>query len=556
MRIAGMIATWASSTRWCAAQLARWNAPLSSDAFPNLLAAPEPLRRPRSTPWATLALLLLVAWLPRWWMADRVQVICTDGTLYVQLAKALEAGDLTQAFRLQFNVYPLLLAALHHCGLSWEQAGSTCGITLASLAVLPLFGWVRRQFDQRIAVITCLLYAVHPELIEWSPEVIREPTFWFSFTLSLYLLWRAVTEVRFLWFVLAGCATALSVLTRFEGLFLLVPWGMWTLTRHRALRQERSWLWIGALLGPLALPLFLTIANLLWIHDASWYNLLRLEQFERVVAWLESFVNGQTHGPLVKPGPAVVELTGWSALARAIWSFLHTIERGLTPLHGLLMILGYARHGRLFNRRDHLPISIITCLVLAGIWVHLWYTGLSSSRYSSIIVVLGSRWATFGLLDVGHALNRLVARLWSPLEPWRLGLNASLAVICLVGWIDALSSEFHSRQMSAQLGYWIRRTFGEQRVLLGIDEQLAIISYHAQAHYWKPPEGVRGQPLYELLARNTPDVVIITRKEPRAGDFETLLQRQRELGYEQVDSQLLPEPQERVIVLSRVPMLR
>ena len=47
---------------------------------------------------------------------------------------------------------------------------------MSSLTVLPLFGWTRRQFDDRLATIACLLYAVHPKLIEWSPELVRDPS--------------------------------------------------------------------------------------------------------------------------------------------------------------------------------------------------------------------------------------------------------------------------------------------------------------------------------------------------------------------------------------------
>ncbi len=80
---------------------------------------------------------------------------------------------------------------LHRAGLPWETAAKWYGVVLASLAVLPLFGWVRRQFDDVVAVVACLLYAVHPKLIEWSPEAVREPSFWFFFLLALYGLCAA-----------------------------------------------------------------------------------------------------------------------------------------------------------------------------------------------------------------------------------------------------------------------------------------------------------------------------------------------------------------------------
>ena len=45
--------------------------------------------------------------------------------------------------------------------------------------------------------------------------------------LSLYLLWRAVAEVRLSLFLLGGLAMAMAAMTRTEGLFLLMPLLLW-----------------------------------------------------------------------------------------------------------------------------------------------------------------------------------------------------------------------------------------------------------------------------------------------------------------------------------------
>ena len=90
----------------------------------------------------------------------------------------------------------MALAGLHRLGFDWETAAEFYGVLLSTLAVLPLFGWVRRQFDDRVATVACLLYAFHPKLIEWSPEAVREPSFWFFFLLALYLAMRRCGRSR------------------------------------------------------------------------------------------------------------------------------------------------------------------------------------------------------------------------------------------------------------------------------------------------------------------------------------------------------------------------
>ena len=205
--------------------------PLSAD-YPNHLIAAEPeqLRLPPAR-WLLL-LLVLLCLVPRAVVALRTPSICIDGAVYVNSAQALEAGNFHVALMEgAINLYPVILMLLHRLGLEWEVAAALWGVTISSLVVLPLWGWVRRQFDDRVALVACLLYVVHPKFIIESPEVMRDPTFWFLFTLAIYCMWRAVTEVRYGYFIATGAAITLASLTRVEGLFLLILLAMWTFWR-------------------------------------------------------------------------------------------------------------------------------------------------------------------------------------------------------------------------------------------------------------------------------------------------------------------------------------
>ena len=191
----------------------------------------------------TLGLLLLLCLVPRAFMAWKIGGMCPDAVIYIQVAKSFDKGLLHEgSHRFGLNLYPAILMLLHRCGLDWELAGKFWNVTISCLTVLPLYGWVRRQFDDRVALVAGSLYALHAELIRSSPEGIRDPTFWFFMVLALYLSWRAVTEVRLPFFLLGGLALALAAMTRLEGLFLLVPLLLWSFQRgnctHHAEREE------------------------------------------------------------------------------------------------------------------------------------------------------------------------------------------------------------------------------------------------------------------------------------------------------------------------------
>jgi hypothetical protein len=180
------------------------------------------------SPWL-LAALVACCLVPRAMMALRLDAICNDAVFYIELARHYELRDVAGGLgRLGLNVYPPILAVLHQLGLDWEAAGKWWGVLVSSLAVLPLYGWVRRQFDERTAFIGASLYAFHPKMIEWSPEVLRDPTFWFLWILGLYAGWRAAEELSLRWYIFAGLAIALAAHTRFEGWLLYLPLVGWT----------------------------------------------------------------------------------------------------------------------------------------------------------------------------------------------------------------------------------------------------------------------------------------------------------------------------------------
>ena len=173
--------------------------------------------------------LVLLALVPRVYMAGKIGGLCPDAVVYIHIAQSYEQGKLLEDKHNRFalNVYPAILAVLHRTGIDWETAGKLWGVVISSLTVLPLYGLVRRQFDDRIAVVTAAIYALHAEMIRWAPEGIRDPTFWFFWMLALYCLWRAAQEASAFCFLAAGVAMALAALTRFEGLLLLIPMVCW-----------------------------------------------------------------------------------------------------------------------------------------------------------------------------------------------------------------------------------------------------------------------------------------------------------------------------------------
>jgi hypothetical protein len=369
--------------------------------YPNHLASPLPERdRLPSVGWL-LVLLVLLCLVPRAAMVLRIPGICPDGVLYVNIARNLEAGHLRAAFQnMALNIYPVILMLLHRLGLDWELAATLWGVAISSLVVLPLWGWVRRVFDDRVALVACLLYAVHPKFIEWSPEAMRDQTFWLLFMLAIYWLWRAVTEVRYAWFIAAGGAITLASLTRVEGLFLLVPLTLWTLWRWLALASGRRKLLVGAVLCVVIFPLALVLVNVLWLGGHSGWTTIRFDVLARAQSWLRSVVGHaaeiSTDDSLDRP----------MTVGRMIWVFIPTMARGLGPVFALLMFGGLWGWRRLWARRDQQALFCTSVVIMCGIWVQLWFDKTICPRYALPIVLMASPFAALGFLGLAGRLVR------------------------------------------------------------------------------------------------------------------------------------------------------
>ncbi len=519
-------------------------------------------------------------------MAARLNVMCADGAFFIHFAQTLSDGhSAAQADNYDLNVYPVVLAMLHRMGLDWETGAKFWGVACASLVVLPLFGWMRRAFDDRIATVGCALYAVHPKLIEWSPEVVRESTFWLFFMLTIYALFRAMTEIKPSFFYLSGVACGLAINTRFEGWFLFLLVGCWGVRRLMALREARGRLVSGIAIHALCLPLVLVA--LMMAHGHSQWHWGSFHRLKMVFHWVDSLdkspVDEKTapaaNQPIAAPpedaapqstpteaSPApqaaaipAPALHGEELMTtrELLWLFVHTLERGFTPLFGLLMLFGHVVAWRVWVRSDVQPLFLWSVATLAGMWVHMWTAQETSSRYAMAMVLLAMPFAAAGLLRLSEFAAR--AYQWQTVREPTLFRRRCLTLIIfsvpgVVGLVDALSSQYHGRWARAELGEWVRQEYGPGNLIVG-SNRWKILNYYAQGRYLEVVPASRLDPRRELelqVETNHPDLVVVYPRDLRSHDIPPLLEHLSALGLKQVGAAQLPSScRHQVIVLTR-----
>ena len=156
-------------------------------------------------------------------------VIFPDGSRYVRMAQQMGQSRFGEALAentLTHPLYPLLIvlgdAFLHNRIL----VGALLSAVLGGLAVLPLFFLFRDAWNDRVAGIAGLFYAFLPVLVELHSEVMLEGTFMFFFFSTMALGMSALERRSWEGAILTGVCAAAAWLTRPEGIYLPLLFGL------------------------------------------------------------------------------------------------------------------------------------------------------------------------------------------------------------------------------------------------------------------------------------------------------------------------------------------
>lgn len=441
--------------------------------MPRPLLSPAPIVAGQTIRWQWYAGLLVLCLIPRLVMAWKIDTLCPDAIVYIDLARAIEQGNWVSGLaQIRLNVFPLVLAALHRLGLDWMTAGELWNVGLASAAVIPLLSWVNQMFDRRTGLIAALLYCAQPALIERSPELLRDPTFWFAMLWSMDAIWRAVTRVRYRDFVVAGLAILLAALSRFEGLLLFVPLLLWSAMRFLSLASHRARLLTGVALAFAMLPLSLLLVQQVAMPAESPLRLIRLEPLARV----QAFAGALSLSPSATQ-PAQV-LPDREPLAKSLSKFGVAFLRGMSPLPILLIASGFAGWSSIAGRREHWPIYLLIVMVLAGSWFHLRFSSAISCRYLIPVFLLASPWAALGLTWPERRLTMLPVHFRLPRV--RAAAVSTILVICLChGWGDALATRLQGRREILQISRQIAASYGPSTMVFAQPETSSQVAFYS-----------------------------------------------------------------------------
>ncbi len=486
-----------------------------------------------------LGLILILCFVSRAIVAWRLPAVCDDAYYYLHVADSLQRGHIARGLEyLNINIYPVVLIVLHRLGLDWIVGGKLWGVLMGTALVLPLFDWLRRMFDERIATLAVLLYAVHPKIIEMTAEPLREATFWFFFALCLDLFWRAARERRWWQFAAAGTSLALALHTRIEAWFLLVALSAWFTVCWWRTPAARTRLVVGSLLCLAVTPLFVFLVNVTLLANHSQWELGRLSPFLLVGKFVQAPLHdAASQLPAAAPAPVVPHMESSASVSDGSPSstaqlYFHEMTRTLGPVFLVLTLIGLVRGRRELLDPNKAALGLLTLAVLLAIWVRVSEIGTLNGRYFLILVFIDAPFTALGGLVLIRAIERFALdRRIDWLRPSR-GSAVVVGCLLLAGLAQAFSTHHRSRDNEARLGRWIDRQAGAFHSVVA--DFTSVRPGYAAARTM--PDVVTFDEFYQKrFDRSPPDLAIFHPASFREGLLPHLVRRMARLGLTPLD---------------------
>ncbi len=351
-------------------------------------------------------------------------VINPDGAQYIYQASALLSGrwsDLLACKLSYLSPLPVFIAIGFKLFGDWIVAAQVVNILFGWGVLVPLYFLVRRFFEPTVSVLTVLIFALMPVLVEGSANVIRGPIFWFCMVMGMLLFthgWASFSaERRRSFYLLLSCLFfLLATWARIEGITLLVACPAYLLLSKRDHKLKK----IIVFLSPLVL---LAIAGLsiALSADASLLDTLRLKQvltegtqFMQQYADLDAQLKEayrQHHGVYRNFLHRVGEIIVFIPLI----SILHNILEGIFYPFALIFFIGFFGLWRAYlqDRRLGFFLFLSGCSFII-LYVHIIQVWIIQYRFLAVLIFPACIIFANGILNVMHYLQsrrRMTTRL-------------------------------------------------------------------------------------------------------------------------------------------------
>ncbi|WP_319408667.1 glycosyltransferase family 39 protein [uncultured Desulfosarcina sp.] len=387
-------------------------------------------------------------------------IINPDGIHYIHQARAIfyHQWHALTACRISFiSPLPFLIAPAFGLAGDWIAAGRSVSLFFSVATLFPLYFLIRRFFDERIAAITLLVYALIPVFVSRSADIVRGPIFWFLICGGMLMFVRHLqspAERRWPLDLTWSCALfMLAAWTRYEGMVFILASGVYLVIGRSNDRLRRIFFFS---LPVLVAVIALAAATVL--IDRPLEDLFRtqkiqtaltqfLSHYDAVRDQLKSLARNQPgfFGEFLRG----VRTVTWMVPLGLIFN---TVLEGFFYPYALLFFIGWIGIRRRLSTDG--GVSYFVCLLMFStlvLYVNLLQTWLIYNRFLAIVIYPG-------FLFIGFGIDRLVGWLTSHcrLKPLTATVTA-VTFVLLFGMAKNLRPNHEDKIVYRQAGEIIAR---------------------------------------------------------------------------------------------------
>jgi 4-amino-4-deoxy-L-arabinose transferase-like glycosyltransferase len=221
-------------------------------------------------------LVFILGFVIRLFACQYTYIVNPDGALYIHQARAIYYGQWDQLSSCVVNFlsnYPLFIVMSYAIFNDWIVSAKAVSLIFGSMTLIPVYLFLRRFLDQRISVLSTLVFAVNPLFVARSADVIRDPIYWFFSSLGLYFFVSADQKRHSLPLLLASLSFILAAWARVEAILYIAISCLFLLV----VRQTKKLQKIVVFLSPAILILIMLFLGAS-VPDVSSKNVFRWQE--------------------------------------------------------------------------------------------------------------------------------------------------------------------------------------------------------------------------------------------------------------------------------------
>ena len=444
-----------------------------------------------------LLLLVIIALIPRIIVFLQPQIITTDGTLYVKMAKLFSEGRYEGIPRIYFSLYPLMIFLVQKIVGDWELSGQLISLILGAFPTIPIFLLGRSLYNERIGWLSALFYVTLPDFLKFDTQVVRDPTHWFFMVFSLYLVWEGLKKNQLPLMGLASISAGLGAITRVEGFVL---WGVLVLyvafCRAPRIPIKRKALNVAILviIFPILFsPILLSTkrdTNHIAVGEMASFSINMIEQNMRAILRPGdpiARINTEDYKSLPPLTKDALELGSRHRFILGVFEVIYKFIKSANLLIVLIFLGLWKRKREGFESPDWYLLCVFTGLfIMSAFYARQIY--YFSTRHGLTLVLPCLFFAGDGLDFIAERLSRGLDHLtsrWNIIKKYLVHFLTLIIIILFLA--HGLSFKGSEKFIQKEIGLWLKEKGYQGSVIMG-PIQLHRLAFYADGTFVEMPD--------------------------------------------------------------------